>query len=197
MAQSSRLKALEMPNPRLASRYAKSLVDLAVEKGQLEAVYNDMLYFQQVLKSSREFLNLVRSPVVKADKKIKIVDAVTTGHISPITTAFTHLLINKGRESNLPEIITAAIAQYKHIKQIHTVQLTTAVPVSSAVKDAIVAQVKSTSPMQYIELETKVDPDIIGGFVLQAGDQLVDASIAYDLKEISRQFENNDFMYKV
>jgi F-type H+-transporting ATPase subunit delta len=51
--------------------------------------------------------------------------------------------------------------------------------------------------MKNIELEATVDPSIIGGFVLQAGDKLVDASIAYDLKEISRQFENNDFIYKV
>ena len=51
--------------------------------------------------------------------------------------------------------------------------------------------------MQNIELETAVKEDIIGGFVLQAGDKLVDASIAYDLKEIARQFENNDFIYKV
>ena len=49
--------------------------------------------------------------------------------------------------------------------------------------------------MQNIELETKVDDKIIGGFVLQAGDKLIDASIAYDLKEIARQFENNDFIY--
>jgi len=42
-----------------------------------------------------------------------------------------------------------------------------------------------------------VDKDIIGGFVLQVGDKLIDASIAYDLKAISRQFENNDFIYKV
>ena len=51
--------------------------------------------------------------------------------------------------------------------------------------------------MQTIELEAEVDPNIIGGFILQAGDKLVDASIAYDLKEISKQFQNNDFIYKV
>jgi F-type H+-transporting ATPase subunit delta len=51
--------------------------------------------------------------------------------------------------------------------------------------------------MQQIELETLVDEDLIGGYVLQAGDKLMDASIAYDLKHIARQFENNDFIYKV
>jgi F-type H+-transporting ATPase subunit delta len=58
-------------------------------------------------------------------------------------------------------------------------------------------QVKKTGGYQNIELEEKVDKDIIGGFVLQIGDKLVDASIAYDLKAIAKQFENNDFIYKI
>lgn len=186
-----------MPNPRLATRYAKSILDLAIEKGQLEAVYKDMLYLQALTKGSRDFLNLLRSPVIKADKKIKVVDAVTNGHISELTTAFTRLLINKGREAELPEVITAFIQQYKEYKNINIVKLTTAVPVSDAVKDAIVAQIKASSDIDNIELESVVDKDIIGGFVIQAGDKLVDASVAYDLKEVSRQFDNNDFIYKV
>ena len=106
-------------------------------------------------------------------------------------------LINKGREAGLPEIITAFIQQYKAKKGIYIVKLTTATPVSDELKNSIINQVKKTSVMQNIELEEKVDPAIIGGFVLQAGDKLIDASIAYDLQTISRQFDNNDFIYKV
>lgn len=186
-----------MQNPRVASRYAKSLLDLAVERGQLEMVYSDMLYLQQLNKSSRDFLNLLRSPVVNAETKIKAVHAVTQGKISELTSAFFNLLINKTREGILPEVITAFIKQYKEEKNIHTVKLTTAVPVSESVKSQIVEQVKKAGNMQNIELEAVVDPNIIGGFVLQTGDKLVDVSIAYDLKHVSRQFENNDFIYRV
>ncbi|HWJ91429.1 MAG TPA: ATP synthase F1 subunit delta [Flavisolibacter sp.] len=186
-----------MPNPRLAYRYAKSVLDLAIEKGQLDQVNKDMLFLQQVMKESRDFLNLLRSPVVSADKKLAVIDAVAGKNISPMTATFTKLLVNKGRESDLPEIITSFIQQYKQKKEIHTVKLTTATPVSEDVKKSIIERVKTTSDMVNIELETVVDPNIIGGFVLQAGDKLVDASISYDLKEISRQFENNDFIYKV
>jgi F-type H+-transporting ATPase subunit delta len=51
--------------------------------------------------------------------------------------------------------------------------------------------------MKNIELETEVKEEIIGGFILQTNERLADASVAYDLKEISRQFENNDFIYKI
>ncbi len=186
-----------MPNPRLASRYAKSLIDLAIEKGKLEEVYADMSLLQQICKSSRDFVNLLRSPIVKADTKRKIVETITAGKISVLTASFTVLLINKGRESNLPEIITAFINQYKAHKNIHTVTLATAVPISDDVRKAIVEQVKKDGVYGTIELEEKVDESLVGGFVLQIGDKLVDASISYDLKNIARQFENNDFIYKI
>jgi F-type H+-transporting ATPase subunit delta len=186
-----------MPNPRLASRYAKSLIDLAQETGQLEKIYSDMLLLQGLTKSSKDFLNLLRSPIVKADKKIKIIDAVTDGRVSTLTASFNKLLITKGREAALPEVITSFIQQYKELKNIHSVKLTTAIPVSDEIKKAIIAQIKINSDMQNIELETLVNQDLIGGFTLQAGDKLVDASVSAQLKDIARQFENNDFVYQI
>ncbi len=186
-----------MLNTRVASRYAKSLLDLAEEKGQLEQVYADMLYLQELVKKSPEFQSVLRSPVINADAKIRAVEAVTKDKVSPLTTTFNRLMINKTREAVLPEIITAFIKQYKDKNGIHVVKLTTATPVSDSVRQAIIAQVKKTSDIENLELQEVVDPNIIGGFVLQAGDKLVDASISYDLQQISRQFENNDFIYKV
>jgi F-type H+-transporting ATPase subunit delta len=150
-----------------------------------------------VCKSSRDFTNLLKSPVVNADIKKKIVDAVTAGKISALTRSFNTLLINKSRESNLPEITKAFIDQYKKFKNIHTVKLTTALPVSDAMRQAIKERVKQASGFTNIELDEHVDDSIIGGFVLQIGDKLIDGSIAYDLKNIARQFDNNDFIYKI
>lgn len=186
-----------MPNPRLATRYAKSLIDLAIEKGQLEKVYADMQWLNAACKSNRDLVNLLRSPIINGDTKKKILEAVTGGNISEMTAAFIRLLITKGRESNLPEISAAFISSYKEKKNIHTIQLTTVSPVTEVVKKAIIDQVKKTAGFENAELEEKVNPELIGGFVLQVGDKLVDASIAYDLRAIAKQFENNDFIYKI
>ncbi len=186
-----------MSNPRLAHRYAKSLIDISQEKDQLENVFNDMLLLQKIIKENRDFLTLLRSPVIAPDKKLKVVEAVTTGRVNELTGLFTKLMITKGRESYLPEVITALIKEYKELKKIHTVKLTTAVAVSDEVKNAFIEQIKRTTAIQNIEMETKVDEKIIGGFVLQTGDQLIDASVAYDLREIAKQFKNNDFIYNL
>lgn len=184
-------------NPRVASRYAKSLLDLSIEKGLLEETYKDMLYLQDLSRQSRDFANLLKSPVVKADTKEKAIAAVTEGQLKPLTTSFIHLVISKAREGVMPEVISSFVSQYKEYKQIHIIKLTTATPVSDSLKDQIVSKVKAESGYEQIELESKVDPSIIGGFVLQSGDKLVNASISYDLRNILRQFENNDYLYKV
>lgn len=186
-----------MPNPRLATRYAKSLIDLAIEKDQLAAVYEDIKYMQAVCKASREFVNLLRSPVIKADKKQAILDAVTAGKVGPITAAFNKLVILKGRESDLPEIADTFIDQYNEIKGIHKVKLTTAVPVSEAVKASIVSKTKAEAGINEVELTTTVDESLIGGFVLEFNNKLVDASILRDLKDVKKQFNKNIFVQQI
>ena len=186
-----------MLNPRLAGRYAKSLLDLAVEKGQLEEIYADMKWLHSVNTTNKDFIAVLKSPVIKGDKKLKILEAVVKDRINPMTLGFIKLMISKTREFFLPEVISAFISQYKKHKNIHIVKLTTAVPISAQIENQIIDQVKKTSDIENIELESNVDESIIGGFVLQTGDKLVDASIAYDLRAIARQFENNDFIYKI
>ncbi len=197
VAHGSRLKLIRMRNPRLSTRYAKSLLDLATEKGNLETVYQDMLTLQQLCKGNPDFVKMISSPIITSEKKLKIVEAITSDKVGELTAGFIRLLISKTREANLAEIVDAFITQYKQQKNIYTVKLATAMPASEELKNKILSQIRATSDMQNIELKTIVNEKLIGGFILQAGDKLIDASISYDLKEIDKQFDNNDFIYKV
>src|SRR6476660_7662681 len=132
-----------MRNPRLAARYAKSIFDLAVEKGELEKVYEDMKLLHEICKTSRDFVAILHSPIIPNDKKEKILGAIFKGKVSPLTGLFTRLLVTKGRESNFLEITTAFIEQYKELKGIRTLKLTTAYPASEEVKKEVVNQVRS------------------------------------------------------
>ena len=186
-----------MQNPRLAGRYAKSIIDLAVEKGQLDVVYNDMVYLQGICKSSREFVNLLKSPIIKGDKKRQILDIVSKDKVSILTASFNELMIKKGREQYLPEIVNAFIDMYNDIKGIHKVKLTTAQPVSDELKQSIVDKFAATTTLQQIELEAVVNEALVGGFVLEFNNKLVDASILRDLKDIKKQFLDNSYIQKL
>jgi F-type H+-transporting ATPase subunit delta len=186
-----------MSNARLAGRYAKSLLGLASEQGQLEVVYADMKFVHAVCAASREFVNLLRSPIINADQKNSIINAVTKDKVSLLTNSFTVLLVKKGRESDLPEMAAAFIEQYNELKGIHQVTLTTAVEVSDSLKKEIEEKVKAENKFTTVELTTKTDESLIGGFVLEFNNNLLDASIARDLKDIKRQFMNNEFVSKL
>ena len=186
-----------MTNPRLAGRYAKSLIDLATELNQVDIIYADMKFLQRICKSNPDFAALLRSPIIKPGTKEKIIESITTERVNITTSSFIRLLVRKGRETNLPEIANAFIEQFNVIRNIHQLKITTAVPISDALKNEIVAKVKATTPLQNIEIETNVKEELIGGFVLEMEGTLVDASILRDLKDIKKQFMDNQFIHKL
>ncbi|MBU6157689.1 MAG: ATP synthase F1 subunit delta [Bacteroidetes bacterium] len=183
-----------MQNPRLAGRYAKSLIDLSREKNQLDLIYGDIVQLQKLCKESRELLNLLRSPIIKADKKNAILKEALIGKLNPLTAAFVQLMVSKGRESALPDIAEAFIEQYNKINGIQKVRLITATPVSEDLKSAITQQLKSANSFDKIDLETSVNELLIGGFQLEFDGKQVDASIARDLRDIKKQFQQNIYI---
>lgn len=186
-----------MATSRVAERYAKSLIDLAIEKGQLEEVYADMNFLKQLYQQSRELVLVLKSPIIHSDKKQAVLDALTKGRVTPITEGFNRLLIKKGREAGLPEMIEAFITKYKKHKNIHVVHLTSAAPLSETLRNSLVSKVKKELNIENIELNTTVNPDILGGFILKIGDSIIDTSIQSELNAIQKQFQNNDYIYQI
>ena len=187
-----------MNNPRLAGRYAKSLLDLATEQKQVDAVYADMKWLQAVCKSNADFVRLLSSPIIKPTTKEKIISSVVKERVSVLTNAFIQLLVTKNREINLPEIVNTFIDQFNKIRNIHKVKITTAEPISEDMKKAIMKNVNAANTdNRTFEIETAVNNELIGGFLLETSGTLVDASILRDLKDIQKQFMNNDYLHRI
>ena len=186
-----------MENPRLAARYAKSLLDLAVEKNSLEETLSDVRLLDSICKVSSEFEMMLRSPVISGEKKIQVINAVVKDAMHPLANGFIRLLMTKGREQNLAEIARAFIAQYNELKNIKTVKLTTAVAMDDKMKSAVVAKVSSYMPSSTIALETAVNEHLIGGFVLEVEDQLFDASVKKKLNDIKSSIVDYSYVSKM
>jgi F-type H+-transporting ATPase subunit delta len=179
---------------RIASRYAKSLIDLAVEQDKLERVLEDVKTFQKAV-SNREFYLLLKSPIINATKKQQIFKALFGDKFDEMTSAFFKIILTKGREAYLPDIADEFVNQYKDIKHISTVRLTTAVPLGaetiSRLKQKLVA---SSATEDHVELVTKVDPDILGGFVIEFDDKLYDSSVTHKMELLRKEFAKNLFV---
>lgn len=186
-----------MNNPRLAQRYAKSLIDIATELKQMDAVHNDIVFLNSVTDKSREFVLMLNSPIINPGKKYKVIHAITEGKISKITEKFLKLLCNKSREANLPGIITSFIEQYNSIIGLHNAKLTTATPISKELADSFISKIKASTSYDNVHLETLVDENIIGGFILQMEGKLIDNSILRNLHDVKKEFANNDYLHKL
>ena len=182
---------------RIASRYAKSLVDLAAEFNKLDRIKQDVDTFQSAL-NERDFYLMVKSPIIAADKKLSICKAIFEKSFDELTMNFLQILIRKGREKFIPEIMKEFVLQYKRINKITSVRLTTAGEISSEVVNAIKAKLSSAGVAESnIDLELVVDPEVIGGFKIETADQQYDATISNKLDNLRKEFKGNLYVSKI
>jgi F-type H+-transporting ATPase subunit delta len=182
-----------MSSYRIASRYAKSLIDLATEQSKLDRVLEDMTYLGEVCKV-RDVTLLLKSPVVKGDKKGKVLNAIMGGKIDSLTESFIQIILRKGRESNLPEIATEYINQYREIKGISIVEIVSAEALSTETLESIRKKlVDSKLTHSHVEFLTSIDPTLIGGFVVSFEDKLYDASVRHQLDLLRKQFTTGNY----
>jgi F-type H+-transporting ATPase subunit delta len=179
---------------RVASRYVKSLLDLAVTQGSLEKVHADMQLFDKTVDSNRDLFLMLKSPVIKHDKKKAILTAIFKGKVTSLTMAFIDILTKKNREPLLPEIANEFHNAYNHVKGIGKASVTTPVAMDAKTRQEFENIVKKLSNHNEVELEEKVDKDLIGGFILNVEDKQIDASIRNNLKKLKLKFSENPYI---
>lgn len=173
----------------VASRYAKSLIDLASEKGQLDVVFSDMNYIKSLCQSSKDFILFINSPIINTEKKVATLKSVFNGHISKISEGFLTIIASKRRESIIPEIADSFITQYKEQKNIFTAVVISANGLDATAKKQALDLVK-TQMKGEVELVEKTNPDLIGGFILKVGDKQIDKSVSRQLSNLKKELTN-------
>ena len=178
-----------MKNTRATYRYAKSLLELAKEQGKLEVCKSDMETVVSICKDSRELMLLLKSPVVKTDKKQAIFSEVF-GDCSELAMSFIQLITQKKREALLFDIAERFILVYKESLGIESAVLTTATSIDEETRQQVLAFIKKQGISQ-VDLTEKIDESLIGGAVLRLGDKQLDASIARQIKDLKQSFNKN------
>ena len=171
----------------VALRYAKALIDLAEEQKALEAVKIDMELFLGTVKGSPELGAVLANPIISHSKKVHILADVFGSKVSKVTLAFLNIMINKGRGEVLYTTAQEFIGLYDIKNHITNAKVVTASPLSAANKQKMLDDVQKAIGGT-VKLADKVDPSLIGGFVLTVGDRQVDTSIASSLKRMKKEF---------
>jgi F-type H+-transporting ATPase subunit delta len=186
-----------MQDKLVAQRYAKALIDLAIERNQLEEVTADIDFIRSSL--TPEFVVVLLSPIISDHKKTQVFKAVFENRLTPLSFSFFNLVFSKRRELVLPEIADEFIEKYRDLKGINTIEITTAVEISEEIKNNLKDRFQALPRFKnkIIEIKSKVDADILGGFIAKSDDILFDASIKNDLQFIGNQFIENMYIQRI
>jgi F-type H+-transporting ATPase subunit delta len=183
-----------MTDSRAASRYVKSLLDLAVEQKALEPVHADMQLFSKVIETNRDFKLMLQNPVIKHDIKREILEKIFKGKVHPLTMAIFDIITKKNREPLLAGIAKEFHNAYNEYNGVEKATITTAMPLDEKLRAEFKEMVKKYSTKTNVELIERVDKDMIGGFVLNVGDRQVDASIKNKIKTLKLEFSQNPYI---
>ncbi len=182
-----------MRHSRVTIRYAKALLQLAIEQNILEQSYADMVLLDSVFKQNKDLSLLLKSPIVKTDQKLSIFKLIFDTKIGEVSMTFINIITTKKRESLLALIASSFISLYKEHNKIETASVITATPLDEILRAEVINYIKKHGN-DNVELTEKVDENIIGGAIIRMGDKQLDASVSKAISELRQSFNSNLYL---
>lgn len=178
----------------LSSRYAHSLLELANEKNVADDVQKDMESLSKAYHEEPEIRNFLKSPVINVKTKKAAIEKAFSSSLSKLSILFLEKLCDARREMFIDEIAEAYVDAIKKQKGILTARVTTAVKLNKELHEEVVKVIRNNAEFlkaKEIEIEERIDKDIIGGIIISVGDKQVDASFSRKIEEYKMAFSQN------
>jgi len=177
-----------MSNYRVAVRYARSLFELSVEQKKLEEVKIDMEMLYTLCIQNKAFRNFLKNPIIHSYKKLSILSKILEKKVDDLTFKFVDIVTRKSREDIIPEISEQFLVQYRQFKRIEIVDVITPIKLDQTLKAEFEKLAKNYIQKDWIvEINEKVDKELIGGYVVKIGDRQIDDSVSSKLREVRKQ----------
>lgn len=182
-----------MKETRVASRYARSLIKLAEEQGELNAVHEDMTLVRDVVRENRELKLVLENPIIRVDLKEKVIHKIFAGKIGEMTMKFMDILLTKRREHLIDDVAEEVTSQFMALKNRVSAEVISASPLSDEHRKQVIA-IMNKMDSRDVEIVEKIDKELIGGFIIRLEDNQLDYSVARLLKEYRQEFSKNAYI---
>jgi len=185
-----------MKGTRAVLRYARAILNLAKETGSESEVNADMQLIVATISESSDLQIMLKSPVIKASDKKKVLKAVFADKVNSISLGLFNLLEENKRMVLLAPIASQYTIIYDYLKSMHVAIVTTAVPLTTALEEKVLDKIVELTGNK-TSIENRVDPSILGGFIIRVGDLQYDASIANNFNELRREFDDSHYIPQI
>ncbi|HEY9673547.1 MAG TPA: ATP synthase F1 subunit delta [Waterburya sp.] len=164
--------------------YAEALMSLAQANNLVDRIGEDVAGLLNLLRESPELQQFLGSPIVKAEDKKAVLGRIGGEQFHPYTKNFLNLLVDRRRILFIEGICQQYQALLRKLNQTVLAEVTSAVELSENQQQAVREKAIAMTGAHQIELDTKIDPDLIGGVVIKVGSQLIDASLRGQLRRL-------------
>lgn len=171
---------------KIAELYAEALFELCSEESTLEAAHSDINEYNTVFAQNGELIKLLSSPAVNTEEKLSILTAVFNE--SGMVFDFICLLAEKGRIAHIDEICESFNKKYNEFYKITEVTVTTSIPLTDELREKLTAKLHEKSGRN-IRITQRVNPEILGGLIIEYDNVLIDNSVKGKLERISRELK--------
>ena len=171
-------------NTQVLQPYASALMSLAKSNNLSEEFGNEIRSLLGLLESSEDLRQFLGNPLIKPDAKKAVIKQIAGADMNPLMRSFLSLLIDKGRILFLEGIGKQYLTQLRELNQTVLAEVTSAVPLSDAQQQTVREKVQAMTSARQVEIETKIDADLIGGVVIKVGSQVIDASLRGQLRRL-------------
>jgi F-type H+-transporting ATPase subunit delta len=180
---------------RIATRYAKSLLELAEEKGVLDKVNEDMITFDHLCKANRDFALMLKNPIIQHHRKLAILKKIFAGKVHDLTLSIFDIITRKNREFILPMLASEFTHLYNVRKGISEATVTTNFALTPELRKEFMRLLKEITKKE-IELTEKVDKEMLGGYIIKVGDLQLDDSVDSRLKDLKTKLISSSYIKK-
>jgi F-type H+-transporting ATPase subunit delta len=174
-----------MSDYRVANRYAKSLLDLAQERDELEQINTDMTLIQATCKGSPELQAVLKNPIINHFKKLEVLKVLFGEQVSEVTNRFIDILCRKKREAFLYASTEQFHVLYNKFKGVEEAEVITPIALTDELRAKFVDMVQKMSG-KTVELTEKVDAELLGGYVLRVQGNQIDDSVRSRLNKLRK-----------
>jgi len=164
--------------------YAEALMSLAQSNELIDRFGEDISSLLNLLENSEELKVFLESPIVPAESKKGVLRQIGGDQIHPFIMNFLMILVDRRRISFLEGIFQQFQKLLRQLKQIVVAKVTSAIELTDAQRQSVSEKVRGMTNANQVELDTKIDPDLIGGVIIQVGSQVIDASLRGQLRRI-------------
>ncbi len=168
----------------VAEPYATALMSLAQSKNLTDELGDNVRSLLNALESSEDLQQFLANPVIKAEDKKAVISQIVGDQINPYMQNFLMLLVDRGRILFLDRIGQQYLALLRKLNQVVLAEITSVVELNDGQKDALCQRVKAITNGQDVEIQTQIDPSLIGGVIIKIGSQVIDASLRGQLRRI-------------